>query len=93
MQLHVWILTHFDKWKKPDSKAEYYMIPFIWILEKANKPIGTEIRSLVACGRYDGVTAEKQEGTFWGVRMFLYFDWDGCYTGLEIYHKSVTSVL
>lgn len=58
-----------------------------------NRSLMTEIGSLVACGRYDGVTAEKQEGTFWGVRMFLYFDWDGCYTGLEIYHKSVTSVL
>lgn len=25
-----------------------------------------EIRSLVACGRYNGVTAEKQQGTLWG---------------------------
>lgn len=41
-----------------------------------------EIRSLVACDRYDGVTAEKQEGTLWGVAMLLYLDWDGHSTGL-----------
>lgn len=47
-----------------------------------NRSLMTEVRSLVACGTYDGVTAEKQQETLWGVRMFLYFDWDGCYTGL-----------
>lgn len=70
----------------------YILFDFIY-RKSYNRSLMTEIRSLVACGRYDGVTAEKQEGTFWGVRMFLYFDWDGYYTGLEIYHKSVTSVL
>lgn len=47
-----------------------------------SRSLMTEIRSLIACGRYDGVTAEKQQGTLWGVGMFLYFDWDGCHTGL-----------
>lgn len=47
-----------------------------------SRSLMTEVRSLVACGTCDGVTAEKQQETLWGVRMFLYFDWDGCYTGL-----------
>ena len=47
-----------------------------------SRSLMTEIRSLVACGWYDGVTAEKQQGTLWGVGMFLCFDWHGCHTGL-----------
>lgn len=64
-----------------EAVHEYIVFNSIY-MKFYNRFIVIEIRSLVACGRYGGATAEEHKETLWGNRKLMYLDLGEGYTGL-----------